>query len=274
MAAVASDSTPARSPIGPTGGAERPRERGIIFTGANVRAIMAGTKTQTRRVVRFPIWAAGCFDDPLKIEVETDDRGRDPEVICNDTGCLAALPLPYAVGDRLWVKETFVLEDDREYAGMEPLPNDGRPIQTHEHPDWGRWHKIPHYRATEPEPHIVGDRDDPDDDRTRWTSPIYMPRWASRLTLAVTDVRVQRLQDISRNDAIAEGLIPLGIDHGFDVYGFEGDSRRGMPISAYAALWNSIHGKDAWQKNPWVAAISFERVAALPTPLATTEAGR
>ena len=235
------------------------RERPIIFSAPMVLALLAGRKTQTRRLVRFPVWAAGCFDDPLKIEIEADEAGHDPEVICNDTGCLTALPLPYAIGDRLWVKETFVLEDDREYVGMEALPNDGRPIQHHEHPEWGRWHKIPHYRATEPEPHIVGERDDPDDDRTRWTSPIFMPRWASRLTLTVTDVRVQRLRDISEEDAVAEGIAPFR-DTGSYVSPKHPDGKWRAGDNAYAMyrdIWNSIHGPAAWDANPWVAAISF-----------------
>ncbi len=83
----------------------------------------------------------------------------------------------------------------------------------------------------------------------------FMPRWASRLTLIVTDVRVQRLQDISNEDAIAEGTEPHG--HAFTGYGKQSDVWM-APYYNFAILWTSIHGPDAWDANPWVAAISFE----------------
>ena len=83
----------------------------------------------------------------------------------------------------------------------------------------------------------------------------FMPRWASRLTLIVTDVRVQRLQDISNEDAIAEGTEPHG--HAFTGYGKQSDVWM-APYYSFAILWTSIHGPDAWDANPWVAAISFE----------------
>lgn len=83
----------------------------------------------------------------------------------------------------------------------------------------------------------------------------FMPRWASRLTLIVTDVRVQRLQDISNEDAIAEGTEPHG--HAFTGYGKQSDVWM-APYYSFAIIWTSIHGPDAWDANPWVAAISFE----------------
>ena len=82
------------------------------------------------------------------------------------------------------------------------------------------------------------------------------------MTLTVTDIRVERLQDISRDDAIAEGLIrdetaaPLAVEMGCD-WGFEGDTRFGSPVSAYAALWDHINGAGAWVANPWVVAYTF-----------------
>ncbi|AHD03269.1 hypothetical protein [Leisingera methylohalidivorans] len=104
----------------------------------------------------------------------------------------------------------------------------------------------------------------------RWRPSIHKPRWASRITLEVTDVRFQRLQDISPDDAEAEGLIQLpwagqlAVDHGCN-WGFEGDTRHGSPVSAFAALWDSINGsprkKDgpdiSWEANPKVVAITF-----------------
>ncbi len=101
-----------------------------------------------------------------------------------------------------------------------------------------------------------------------WTKPkrsMHMPRWMSRITLIVTDVRVERLQDISREDAIAEGLVKdalapaLAVDMGCD-WGFEGDHRHGSPVSAYAALWDHINGDGAWDANPWVVAYTFRPI--------------
>ena len=79
--------------------------------------------------------------------------------------------------------------------------------------------------------------------------PIHMPRWASRITLTVTDVRVQRLQEISEADAIAEGIDATATKH------------FGNPVKAYAALWNSLHGAEnehSWEANPWIVAVTFD----------------
>ena len=83
-----------------------------------------------------------------------------------------------------------------------------------------------------------------------------MPRWASRLTLIVTDVRVQRLQEISEDDARAEGVTPHG--GGWTGYGRDADLWLSNAKDGFRSLWNSIHGPGAWDANPWVAAISFE----------------
>src|SRR3990167_4824193 len=77
-----------------------------------------------------------------------------------------------------------------------------------------------------------------------WRSPIHMPRWASRITLRITDVRVQRLQGISMEDCYAEGVLFIS----------------SIPHSAYRKIWESIHGPDSWTGNPWVVALTFERV--------------
>ena len=113
---------------------------------------------------------------------------------------------PYALGDRLWMREAFA--------------TDGSVVR---------------YYAT----------DDVHELRKK-RSPIHMPRWASRLTLLVTDVRVQRLQEISRGDAMEEGCPFANMADGPN------------PRDWYRDIWNSIHGPDAWDANPWVAAISFE----------------
>lgn len=93
----------------------------------------------------------------------------------------------------------------------------------------------------------------------RMRPSIHMPRWASRLTLIVTDVRVQRLQDISNEDAIAEGIKPHG--HAFTGYGNQSDIWM-APYESFESLWNSLHGPDAWSENPWAAAITFRTINA------------
>jgi hypothetical protein len=199
--------------------------RPIIFSAPMVRAILqeiempGAGKTQTRRVLRD------------------------------------GAPPPYTKGDLLWVRETFVIEENIEYRRHEhePLPTD-RPIKVHDYgPDWGKGDLIPHYRATEPEPHIVSDAAfAAGDDRTRWTSPHFMPKWASRITLDVLDVRIERLRAICEDDARREGV---------------------GAVEEFAELWDSLNvnrdgGAYGWEKNPFVTVITFRpycmNVDALP----------
>jgi hypothetical protein len=107
----------------------------------------------------------------------------------------------------------------------------------------------------------------------KWRPSIFMPRWASRITLEITNVRVQRLQEISESDAKAEGIIWRG---GFEPYGFthraDSDPRYGaiehfdMAREAYRKLWDSINGPRSWDSNPWVYAVSFKIIAAERNP--------
>lgn len=140
------------------------------------------------------------------------------------------IPILIKIGDRLWVREAFSyswsVKDDTE--ARHPMP--------------------------------VGYWADDNPDRGDWSKPkpsIHMPRWASRITLTVTDVRVQRLQEINEEDAIAEGVTRLGSGRyhcGFDE---QGEITCKSPVTAYANLWNSINGDGAWMNNPWVVAYSF-----------------
>ena len=175
-------------------------DRPIIFSAPMVSALLDGRKTQTRRIYRVP---PGSYVEQGRIWAMTD-------------GCPHGdAALPYAPGDRLWVREAFT-----------EVPMIG-----------------PRYYATNDIPASF-----------KKVSPIHMPRWASRLTLIVTDVRVQRLQEISDDDARAEGVLP----DGFEGYrGHEGTIGYPTAIWAFRHIWNSIHGPDAWDANPWVAAISF-----------------
>lgn len=209
------------------------------MSGESVRAIIAGTKTQTRRILKSPHAA----DADVWSFIPTS--GEWESGMCGDHGAIAHgenVRCPYGEpGGRLWVRETWCMAHP-DYHTEEEGVRLGRPIKD------GRWC---HYAAT--------DSVEYNDNRSPWRSPLYMPRWASRLTLEMTDVRVERLQDISESDAKAEGIrgtddIPPGYISGL---GEDETTARG----AYAHLWNAINGKRApWASNPWVWAMTFRRV--------------
>lgn len=198
-------------------------DRPILFSAAMVQALLADRKTQTRRILKLPKWAS---TDPSHIEFGASGA---PEVICRDTGCLATLPLPYAVGDRLWVKETwrasYGLDWHDEALGRAPKPSD-IPVGS-----------VLEYLA-DGERELGG----------KIRPSLFMPRWASRLTLLVTEVRVERLNDISEADARAEGVYPI-CDHGV--------GNQHLHSIAFQQLWCSLHGEGAWIANPWICAVSF-----------------
>jgi len=98
--------------------------------------------------------------------------------------------------------------------------------------------------------------DDETEKRIKIRPSIHMPRWASRITLTVTDVRVQRLQDCSEADAKAEGIIGAGLIWGLGVEPPD-PARAASPVEAYARLWDIINGPEAWDANPWVVALTF-----------------
>ena len=130
-----------------------------------------------------------------------------------------------AVGDRLWVKEA--IDKVSDYDGV-------------------------FYRADYDAEYPGGS------DGLGWRSPIHMPRWASRLTLTVTDVRVQRVQNITARDIIAEGKRCSGChDIGIGDYSACRDGGCWTARNDFRDLWNTIHGPDAWERNPWVAAYTF-----------------
>ena len=204
------------------------KERPILFSAPMVRAILDGRKTQTRRVVK------GDHGGPTTW-VERDGLWHP----CADVLCRGALDAvgpgvrcPYGQrGDRLWVRETWCVADP-DYAHY---PADGRPLRSDDRWAW--------YRATE------GDLVEYTNNRSPWRPSIHMPRWASRLTLEVTGVRVERLQDLSEEDARAEGVEPLG-------------SLGRVPphINGFADLSEQINGAASWDANPWVWVVEFRRI--------------
>ena len=228
--------------------AEVGRDRPIIFSGPMVRALLAGTKTQTRRVL------------PTK-DIREDipsEEGEDCELrgwLALQRGdALCAAKARFAVGDRLWVRETWQTGS----GGNSPqiayrATGDCHNINAWDGEDEGAGPSFNYDRCPGATwhtwlPDLLSGAEG------SWRSPIHMPRWASRLTLIVTDVRVERLQDISEADAVAEGTQePTLRDLGGDLAQAARSERQ-----VYSRLWNSLHGPDAWAANPWVCAVSFE----------------
>lgn len=216
------------------------KERPILFSGAMVRAILEGRKTVTRRVVKPSL--VDRFDPPRG---QADVDAGYPFVEFDDGYVSAVKICPYGQpGDRLWVRETFGYVSPDEYeraldecnieyrADLPPGCTD-RP---------GQW----------PADECIGDPD-----RPRWRPSIHMPRRASRILLEITAVRVERLQDISYQQALDEGVRDAG-EGFFDVE----DSRHlaADPRESFASLWESINGAESWDANPWVWVVEFKRV--------------
>lgn len=221
------------------------KERPIIFSAPMVRAILEGKKTQTRRGVK-PVL-------PMHIERLRPWFREKPGVWIDADGTNEERRCPYGVvGDRLWVRETWCLASD-DYGDDNWPPPDGRPSGTYDEKCW--------YRATEPD--VEGA-----EGKSPWRPSIFMPRWASRITLEIADVRVERLQDISEEDARSEGIREVTKDgevRKFCVYDrgdYSATPWADMPRSAraaFSALWDSINGDGAWASNPWVWALTFKR---------------
>lgn len=192
-------------------------ERPIAFGGSMVRAILGGGKTQTRRIVDpQPEARATVYPMPLDGEWYWQHKKLHAGYLHTGRRAMERLMVPLCpygkVGDHLWVRETW-----RARAPDQ----DGCTID---------------YRAD----HWT---EDPCD--VPWRPSIHMPRWASRITLEITDVRVERLQEISASDALAEGVTHSTLND---------------PRVEYRWLWESIYGTGSWDANPWVWVVEFRRV--------------
>lgn len=216
-------------------------DKPILFSAPMVRALLDGKKTQTRRVIKdrgyLPQFCAGCYDDkndPSNYGWEDCERGE--WITLNQFPRYRFVPC--AVGDRLYVREHWKVGpayDDlppRDLGGEECILY----LADKSEQKWGWDH-----------PQAYG----------RHRQAMHMPRWASRLTLIVTDVRVQRLQEISTDDAIEEGISLPWVAGGTLAMMAQGIAKDG-----FKSLWNSINGPEAWDANPWVAAYSFRVIRA------------
>lgn len=248
------------------------KERGMIFNGEMVRAILDGRKTQTRRIIKpqpevtlsgslSGTWLSRPLNGLLLPKIED-----------------IAIHCPFGVvGDRIWVRETWATLGNEDGCSVDWNDNlcKGneksaariyRASCEQRHGDFGLW-SIPD--DADWKPHTENEKFE-----GAWRPSIHMPRWASRILLEISDVRVERLNSINEHDAIAEGLAEISKDGRIYKYGvpdrdgYPGTDDCGWPwhewerypISAYRKLWESIYGDDSWQANPWVWVIEFKRI--------------
>ena len=215
------------------GRARAPKDRPIPFSGPMVRALLAGTKTQTRRVLKVePPPGAERVIRPFRDE-RLQWAATDPHDMEQGQLVLGDAPrCPYgAPGDRLWVRETWQAFE-RGYDVYRCIPK------------------------RRPENCGLLYAADDVDTMEFWRPSIHMPRWASRITLEITGVRVERLQDISEEDAEAEGVDEWA-------RGACGDPDALWPSDKFELLWCGINGRDSWQANPWVWVLSLRKAASV-----------
>lgn len=243
------------------------KERPILFNGPMVRAILEGRKVQTRRIVKIPDFVKDEDGDNDMTTVAFLEKGAEtpgfwawmteyPEEGGVPINCPYGQP-----GDRLWVRETW-----KYCCTQRSFPNNPNHEHTIEYQADSR--KITYSRPDDSGlPKQRKQRDDEDyyedymEYLNKWwrasRPSIHMPRWASRITLEVTGVRVERLNDITEEDAKAEGVY-------FDGRRYHFMKGKGAGLvhakSAFATLWRSINGTCSWNENPWVWVVEFKRL--------------
>lgn len=240
------------------------KERPILFSGPMVRALNDGTKTQTRRVVKLPSWA---IDQGVELADVCRITTTAGDFYAHDGEDSWVIPCPYGVpGDQLWVRETFY-----QLGHWEPV--EGKLTKGGKQ-KWKFVADAPDY-AFDPPSEFRKGRHHKDPATVAWHKRLgrFMPRAASRITLDVVAVRVERLHDISEEDAKAEGIVwqePTAKDRA------EGATEGvwivpgvfqplGQPMwattaaLAYRFLWEAIHGKESCAANPWVWVVEFKR---------------
>ena len=211
-------------------------EKPILFSATMVRAILDGRKTQTRRIMK---------PQPVgPVFVATDPETPRYCLPYNETLTMGELAMrcPYGQpGDRLWVRETCRAEElPSGLDGVRYLADDCFiPIENTEAAS-DAWLSLAAYGQR-----LSGHQ------KYRKVSAIHMPRWASRITLEITGIHVERLQDISESDALAEGIDPK----------FPQDEQvANAAMMRYADIWESINGPGSWAANPWVWVVEFRRM--------------
>ncbi|SDR18476.1 hypothetical protein SAMN05443245_3396 [Paraburkholderia fungorum] len=215
------------------------QERPILFSGPMVRALLDGSKTQTRRIVAQQPTNGWAFETPPAFGRITSPHPKKDRFgafirrgIGTDFPQVDLIPSPFGMpGDRLWVRETW-----RGVVAITP-PGESTELAVARYvPDQQHCRRV-EFQATQPR------------DSEPWRPSIHMPRWASRITLEVTDVRVERLNEISDTDAAAEGWPGFTDDNSLD------------SMAWFSELWDSLAPPVTdWQANPWVWVVEFKRV--------------
>lgn len=213
------------------------KERGMIFNSEMVRAILDGRKTQTRRIIKpqpeatlsgslSGKWLSRPLNGLLLPKIED-----------------IAIHCPFgSVGDRIWVREAFRVHSRATDVATLVYKASERNSWTEQ------TRRVPVAVCNKPAT------------PEKWTPSLHMPRWASRILLEITDVRVERLNAISEEDARAEGIIDGGCLNCGEPEPCGCANPEPDATDAFAYLWQSIYGQENWNANPWVWVISFERV--------------
>jgi hypothetical protein len=222
-----------------------PIERPMLMSGGMVRALLDGRKTQTRRIIKSQ--PTSDVERCARIALMPPASNGATHELRWMPGMLEVPRCPYGQpGDRLWVRETWAAKPEYDHLPPREIPTTA---------------KI--YRAADQELGMLN--------CTKHRPSISMPRWASRITLEITGVRVERLQDISKEDAKAEGVQPncSMLDHsGCGDHGNEyihymrsaDDFPAFSALESFQSLWQSINGPDSWDANPWVWVVEFRRL--------------
>ncbi|MBG6032163.1 hypothetical protein I5E97_14095 [Proteus hauseri] len=219
------------------------KERGIIFNAEMVHAVLDGRKTQTRRIIKS-VPATHNFHGWVMSSTRAKDEGK----ACWAIGDSPLLKEPIRlncplgkVGDRLYVRETWMPDAPRDGTWGDVEFYGCKDSQLSMIPERFRKSEYCIHRASWDGDELIG-----------WTPSIHMPRWASRITLEIIDVRVERLNDISNDDAKSEGCW----------YGRGGGvpDKALTPSDQFPTLWEEIYGDGSWLNNPWVWVIEFKKV--------------
>lgn len=203
----------------------------MIFNGEMVRAILDGRKTQTRRPVKLPV-----HDKNLGCELAGNELAGE---LSAGNYLNSAFGKP---GDRIWVRETFRVHSRATDVATLVYKASVRNSWTEQ------THRVPVSVCNKPAT------------PEKWTPSLHMPRWASRILLEITDVRVERLNAISEEDARAEGIIDGGCLNCGEPEPCGCANPEPDATDAFAYLWQSIYGQENWNANPWVWVIEFKRV--------------
>lgn len=197
-------------------------DRPIIFSAPMIRALLAGQKTQTRRMLNPQPDPPPGFDGRIGFSIFSGQRQYEMRGWTEELGpIMRHRPLKWAPRDRLWVKET-----------------------------WARTSVAPIIESIDNPWVVYREQDNRTDYGGPWKSARFMPKTASRITLIVKGVKIERLHTMNRGDAMDEGCPFPNMANGEN------------PLHWFRDLWTYLHGPDAWAANPWVAAISFRVIRA------------